>query len=301
VKRVRSTPINQPPKVGVLLATNNPNSFIYEQIESIRNQQGVQTVIYWGDYNSSASTKNQVRSALNDLVFHEIEISLPGVASNFFELLKHSTEDFVAFSDQDDVWLPDKLISHVNLISTSSNIPALVHSNSILLEDGKLREKKIQCGTHTPLSLFFKNCCQGCTMTINSSARSVILNSLPPNILWHDWWMALVLSVKGKILFNKEIDTLYRLHASNTIGLPNFREKIFRFAKRPAGLISYQIEGILNTFSDDLHLDSNEIKQLRLIMSKKRFSRTFGVLMSNRSLLRNLSFFRKLTLIVKQP
>jgi rhamnosyltransferase len=252
---VRSTPINHQPKVAILLATNNPNSFIYEQIESIRNQQGVQTVIYWGDYNSSASIKNQVRSALNKLDFHEIQISSAGVAHNFFELLKHSNEDFVAFSDQDDVWLPGKLISHVNLISTSSNIPVLVHSNSMILEDGKLKEKNLQCGTHTPLSLFFKNCCQGCTITINSSARSVILNSLLPDILWHDWWMALVLSVKGKILFNNEIDTLYRLHASNTIGLPNFRDKIFRFAKRPAGLKSYQIEGILNTFPDDLHFD----------------------------------------------
>lgn len=301
MKKVGSTSISQQPKVGILLATSNPNSFVYEQIESIRNQQGVQTIIYWGDYNSSPATKNQVRSALNKLDFREIQISAPGVAYNFFELLRHSIEDFVAFSDQDDVWLPGKLISQVNLMSASSNIPALVHSNSILLKDGELKEKNRQCGTHTPLSLFFKNCCQGCTMTINSSARSLILNTLPPNILWHDWWIALVISVKGKILFNNEIDTLYRLHDNNTIGLPKFVNKVVRFARRPGGLLSYQIERILNTFPHDFEFDSNELKKIKLIMSKKRFFRTLGVLRSNRGLLRELSFFRRLILIVKQP
>ena len=96
------------PLVAVLLATNNPSDHIEEQIQSIRLQKNVKTVIYWGDYQSSTHTKKKIRKLLGGFDYREYEILESGPAANFFFLLKQSKEDYIAFADQDDVWLPNK-------------------------------------------------------------------------------------------------------------------------------------------------------------------------------------------------
>jgi len=298
---LHTTKSNLLPRIAVLLATSHPDESILEQIDSIKKQSGVFPVIYWGDYSSSHDTRVLIRNALMGSEFHEININSSGVAFNFFELLKISKENFVAFSDQDDIWLPEKLKTHISLMQNSKDIPALVHSNSIILKKGKTSTKLMKCGSHTPESLFFSNCCQGCTMTLNAAARALVLKNLQPKIFWHDWWVALVISTSGNVIYSDKPDTLYRLHSKNTIGMPKFHKKILRYLIRPEGLVSYQIENILNLFPHTLKLSPEEIAKFRLVLSKRRAVRLLGVIRNRKILRGNLSFFRSLLLIVKRP
>lgn len=271
------------PVIGILLATHNPGSYIEAQIESIRNQVGVSLVIYWGDYKSSIKTKDLVRNLLKDFNYTEISIDRPGPAANFFELLRNCKENFIAFSDQDDYWLPNKLINQVNLIRKFPQTPSLAHSNiEILLDDRRVLRKSI-CNNHDVTTLLKRNCCQGCTIMINRSARDIILNTLPEKIVWHDWWIGIVISITGKIYKSDETEVLYRIHDRNLVGLPSAFQRFRNFLARDAGIVSYQIQEAINRFDDSLGIDLKAIQNFQNMISNDWKRRLLANLNSKRT------------------
>jgi rhamnosyltransferase len=290
------------PLVAVLLATNEPTEYIKEQLQSIKLQENVRTVIYWGDYRSSTRAKENVRNLLKGFNYREYEILDSGPAANFFFLLKQSTEDYIAFADQDDVWLPNKLTNQVNLLQNTPEIPSLAHSNSEILVGRRRLSKKLRCKNHDFFSLAIANCCQGCTIMINHAARRKILSSLPAEVIWHDWWIGLVVSLTGHIYFGKKTEVLYRIHKSNTIGIPSRWKRIQNYLMRPSGLIAYQIEEAINRFDHGNSLHKEEYAQLREMTSidwKRR-------LLSNIKILRTGSrqldeVFLRIAWVIKRP
>jgi glycosyltransferase involved in cell wall biosynthesis len=233
------------PVVAVLLATHNPTETIEEQINSIYAQNLVKVKIYWGDDRSTDERKEYVRKLLAGKNYVEIKDTGVGATKNFLHLLRFPTEEYIAFSDQDDIWLPEKLAQHVGLIKDSSDLPALSHSNSLVLENGRTREKKSVCQDHTFYQLSWQNCVQGCTILLNSKAQQ-LLNSMPQNyVLAHDWWAAQVISLYGKIFFNEKIDLLYRIHSENEVGLPGTAVRLKRSLSRSPNVQSQQALEIL--------------------------------------------------------
>ena len=228
------------PVVAVLLATHNPTETIEEQLDSIFAQKSVNVKIYWGDDRSTEESKDYVRKILAGKDYVEIKNTGVGATKNFLHLLRFPSEEYIAFSDQDDIWLPDKLIQHINLIKDSSDLPALSHSNSMVLKNGKTSKKKSVCQDHTFYQLSWQNCVQGCTIMLNSKAQQ-LLNGMPQNfVLAHDWWAAQVISLYGKIFFNEKTDLFYRIHATNEVGLPGTLKRIRKSLSRTSGTLSKQ-------------------------------------------------------------
>jgi rhamnosyltransferase len=251
------------PEVAVLLATHNPTETIEEQINSIFAQNSVKVKIYWGDDRSTEESKEYVRRLLAGKSYVEIKDTGVGATKNFLHLLRFPTEEYIAFSDQDDIWLPEKLIQHVSLIKDSSDLPALSHSNSMVLKNGKTRKKKSVCQDHTFYQLSWQNCVQGCTILLNSKAQQ-LLNSMPQNfVLAHDWWAAQVISLYGRIFFNESVDTQYRIHSANDVGLPRNVERSKRVLLRKSGVKSQQALEILSFVSSSLAAGSKNIELMR--------------------------------------
>ncbi len=255
------------PTVAVLLATHHPDDYITEQIQSIRGQNGVTLKIYWGDYESSESNLQRVRALLKGLDYQEFRVGKPGPAANFFTLLERCSENFIAFSDQDDIWYPNKLISQVEILKKDPQTPALVHSNSQLLVKGAITNKSILCNGHAFHDLAFTNCCQGCTMMINRAARDVIVRHIPEDVIWHDWWIALVVSLTGRIHFSSNAEVLYRLHSKNHTGMPTTRERIRGAFNRDPGVASRQIRTCLDYYGNREYTSSKEIKLINNLIS----------------------------------
>ena len=290
------------PLVAVLLATNEPTEYIKEQLESIRLQNNVRTIIYWGDYGSSPSAKENVRKLLKGFEYREYEILDSGPAANFFFLLEQTVEDYVAFADQDDVWLPNKLTNQVNLLQNTPGIPSLAHSNSELLVGHRRLSKRSRCNNHDFFSLAITNCCQGCTIMINKAAKRKICSSLPTKVIWHDWWMGLVVSLTGHIYFDVNTEVLYRIHKSNTIGIPNRWKRIHNYLVRPSGLIAYQIEEAISRFDNGNALLKEEYAQLHEMTSIDWKRRLISNLKFLRAKSRNLDeVFLRIAWIIKRP
>lgn len=101
------------PSISVIIATYNGEEFITQQLWSIANQTRSPTEIIISDDGSTDSTVRLLRSFREHtnipVTIIENNGGPRGVAANFEEGLKLATSELVVFSDQDDVWIENKL------------------------------------------------------------------------------------------------------------------------------------------------------------------------------------------------
>lgn len=132
--------MNEQYKLAVLLSTYNGEQYINQQLQSILNQTIKRHVtIIVRDDGSTDKTIDIIKKIQKD---HNNIILLTGknigLVQSFFLLLNYGIKkkyDYLAFSDQDDYWLPDKLARAVNLLNKeNSNLPLLYGSCSYLTD-----------------------------------------------------------------------------------------------------------------------------------------------------------------------
>ena len=97
--------------VSVCLATFNGERFIAEQLESILISQIVDEVLIIDDSSSDATLSIVARytDARIRVIRH---CENKGVISTFNELLQEASGDIIFLSDQDDIWINDKVKIH---------------------------------------------------------------------------------------------------------------------------------------------------------------------------------------------
>lgn len=198
--------------IYVLLATFKPDSdTLAAQVDSIRHQRGVEV----------------------KLVVRE-DVVGDGACANFAALLEGTTAtlqnaDYIAFSDQDDVWLEDKLAASLDKMHEmerrwGSEMPLLVFTDEKVVDD-QLREldaslfhqTKIDPERRLPNQLILQNVGNGNTMLLNAAlARKAA--PIPKDAFMHDHWVSLVASVFGKAECLHVPTVLYRQHDRNVLG-----------------------------------------------------------------------------------
>ena len=106
--------------VAVLMSTYNGEKYLKEQIESIFKQEKVNIKLYIRDDGSTDNTMaiiNELKMVY-DIVVINNSIENMGPAKSFMKLVYNveDTFDFYAFSDQDDIWENNKIISAIDMI-----------------------------------------------------------------------------------------------------------------------------------------------------------------------------------------
>ncbi len=224
-------------KVAVLLSYYNGYKYIDEQISSILNQRFGEGVIdiYIRNDGSNCTASNSKLLEIKRKFPHItiIQGNNVGVVNSFFNLLKDvEGYDFYAFCDQDDFWLPNKIINAVSTIKIE--VPSL-YCGSYTLVDSALKplsSKSIDINPSFQNALF-KNFCTGCTCVINNKLRTEFIEIEVPNELpMHDWYLLLLAYCVGEVSYDQESNILYRQHGNNVVGgVISFRSKLKRFIK----------------------------------------------------------------------
>lgn len=214
-------------EVHVILSTYNGERFLTEQLESILAQRSVSIKLYIRDDGSSDGTRTILTSFAQNHAHIEVDYGdNMGVINSFFALLKKIPPDagFVAFADQDDIWMPDKLTRAVDRIKNSSG-PAMycscykaIDENGRFLWQSQLPEKEISFK-----NAIVQNITTGCTVVINKSLLSMLkINQVNTrNLVMHDWWVYLVATCFGQVIYDQEPSMLYRQHGGNVVGAKN--------------------------------------------------------------------------------
>jgi glycosyltransferase involved in cell wall biosynthesis len=210
-------------RIHVLMSTFNGAPYLEDQIESIL-RQTVTARLFVRDDGSTDHTPYLLQKFSRAGHLQWMQGQNLGVADSFLRLLStcSANADYVAFSDQDDVWLTDKLERAIRrLKDVREQEPALYCSRAVVT-DASLRSIGL-----TPLwpkqpafgNALVENIATGCTIVLNRPAINLLLE--PPRIgraIFHDWWCYLVVSALGTVLFDPEPSLLYRQHRDNAVG-----------------------------------------------------------------------------------
>jgi rhamnosyltransferase len=217
------------PRVLVLLTAYNGSRYIREQIASILAQEGVNLTIAVRDDGSSDETRAEIARAARD---SRIRVSRTSggrsgsAAQNLFTLMRENAankHDFVAFSDQDDLWHHDKLARACQLLTRDS---AVGYSSATIAAwaDGRQRILR-QSGIRTRSDFLFEGAGQGCTFVLRGDFYSRVRHfvsrrqRLTAALHYHDWAVyALSRSWGLTWSFDPLPSMRYRQHESNDTG-----------------------------------------------------------------------------------
>jgi hypothetical protein len=139
-----------------------------------------------------------------------------GVSGNFERGIGLARCEWVALSDQDDIWLPWKL---ARLRRAWNGQACLIHHASHKfrgrepdsLPFSARQDRKFRGGA--PHRLFFRNSVVGHTILMR---REVALRLMPfPRDSLHDWWLGVGASSMGTVQYVDEYLVHYRIHESN--------------------------------------------------------------------------------------
>lgn len=119
------------PKVSVIIPTHNRPEFLHSAITSVLNQTFQDFEIIVVDDASKDDTHNVI-NCINDrrikYIRHEIN---KGVSAARNTGITASTSDFIAFLDDDDEWMPEKLGKQVDLIENKSPGVGVVYTGFV--------------------------------------------------------------------------------------------------------------------------------------------------------------------------
>lgn len=217
-------------KIAVLLATYNGERYLQELLQSLLRQSHKDFCCFIHDDGSHDGTIKILEEFCSQFPEYFVLVggdSTGGAKYNFMYLLKCVEADYYMFCDQDDVWLPDKVeLTYDLMIKQNSDIPLVVYSDLKIVDanldliDSSYYHYTGKNPIKTSLiDLLKSNVTVGCTMMINRILRDKSLQIYDiDNIFMHDWWMSLIASAIGKVIFLDQQTILYRQHGNNSIG-----------------------------------------------------------------------------------
>ncbi|MFX1712301.1 glycosyltransferase [Stutzerimonas stutzeri] len=221
-----------PPKVAVLFTAYNGASWIVEQLYSILNQMSVRvTVIISLDLSSDGSfalCQGLSKTCANVQLLSYGE-RFGGAAPNFYRLISEvdfSGYDFVAYADQDDIWLPDKIRRACDLLRSGNGD---VYSSNVTAFWADGREELIdKAQPQRQLDHFFEAAGPGCTYVFKQQVMlelQAFVRTLPIPVkqgILHDWLSYAFCRERGyRWYIDPKPSVLYRQHASNEVGTNN--------------------------------------------------------------------------------
>jgi len=235
-----------PPGVAILLSTYEGERFLVPQLHSLLSQTHRDWILYWRDDGSTDGTR-QVMCDFLQRIGPERSVVLEenmrvGATESYMRLLRRAYADgnpVLAFADQDDVWLPEKLSRGISaLTAVPDEIPALYFARQVLV-DASLRHialsPRVRRAPGFPTCLT-QNLATGCTVLMNREAMALLAERPAPTEGLHDWWSYIVVAAhSGRLIADNEPTVLYRQHDSNTVGAPRspFRRAIAALRRGP--------------------------------------------------------------------
>ena len=201
--------------ISVCLATYNGEKYLREQLDSILCQlSGTDEIIISDDGSKDATIK--IINSFNDNRIHLYHNQgKHGVVSNFENALAKASGDFIFLSDQDDVWMNDKVEKCIRLLN---DYDLIVHNAEIVNGNCEntghdffsLRDSKGGFWNN-----IYKNRFVGCCMSFKKQLLNYVL-PFPSKILWHDMWIGLIAEKHFKVYFSPIPLIMFRRHGGNT-------------------------------------------------------------------------------------
>ena len=282
-------------KVNILMSTYNGQQFLAEQIRSIQDQSYTDWTLFIRDDGSSDNTKEILKDfERQDSRIHLIDSDKSdnlGVIKSFHKLVNHDRADYYFFSDQDDVWLPNKLeLSLKEAQNYLADFPLMVYMDlKVVNQDLEIMtESMVKSQSHHAntelVQELTENTVTGGVAMINHALAEMWQET--DDILMHDWYLALLASAFGNLVFIDQPGELYRQHSDNVLGARTLSKR-FRKWIRPHILFAVYWDLIKNSQKQARHL-----LQMPLSQSNRELIEAFVTIM-DKPMLERFRILRK--------
>ena len=227
-------------KIHILLSTYNGEQFLAEQIQSIQQQTVQDWKLLIRDDGSTDRTMEIIQEFVaQDSRIHwinENESKNLGVIKSFHNLAQFEEADVYFFSDQDDVWLPQKLeLSLAEARKYPAEMPLLVYMDLTVvnqdlevLSNSMIRSQSGHANTELVQELTENTVTGGVAMANHALIQ---LWDQTEDILMHDWYLALLATAFGKLVYIDQSGELYRQHEHNVLGARTWSKRIRKWLR----------------------------------------------------------------------
>lgn len=220
-------------KIAVLVATYNGELYIKQQLDSILHQKDVSDYdfeVFVYDDGSTDDTLNILKQYGESIHLIPKDPEFQGVKSAIYTLLSYVKADYYYFSDQDDVWEPNKVQqTQKSLRDLRNGIPGGVYSDLLLTDAQNDTKNETMMGINgwsidekRSLSFLILNSrVTGAAFAINREARDFALKLPKKDFLavsMHDAFLALTIAAFDNLTFLPKPLVRYRQHGNNQIG-----------------------------------------------------------------------------------
>ena len=294
------------PKVLVLLATCNGEKYLRQQLDSIYAQEDVEVSIFATD---DGSTDNTIVILEEYKKNHSLTIHYHGepheFTYNFIDAIfanKNTSFDYYAFSDQDDVWMKEKLSSAIEMLKKNSK--SVYSSNLTIVNenlDGEalMNDDSIQrCNKYNAV---FENVATGCTIVFSKAFLDLLVRYYPKNIYLHDYWVYLLAIYTDNYIYDSRSFIKYRQHGCNQIG-DSSKKGVKTYYKRFKASKGHQralCEQLLEGYRDIIGEENASIVEV-MAGYKKKFSYRWKLMFSRNYKKRKHNFFKVIKLLLNK-
>lgn len=239
--------------VSIVMATFNGEKYLREQLNSILEQTHQHFELVVVDDASTDKTLSILHeySILDDRIHIFPAEKNIGLVANFERGLGLAKGEFIALSDQDDIFRKDKIELLLTALKDHPKRDLVISDLSLIDADGNniahsmWRYSKLRPRQGKPFQrLLYANYATGCAMMCTRRLLNLAM-PFPPDCAVHDWWLAVVAASSkagGICLVNQQL-TSYRQHGSNVLGAIEglkMRTIISRITAPPRGQAGFE-------------------------------------------------------------
>jgi glycosyltransferase involved in cell wall biosynthesis len=196
------------------MATFNGERFIRKQLVSILKQLDENDQVIISDDSSTDNTLQIIKSLHDPRILLLEDNKFKNPVFNIENALKHAAGEYIFLTDQDDIWVDNKVELCLNYLKTYDlilNDCMIIDENDNKIEDSFFRLRNSRTGF---IKNLFINSYIGCCMAFNKKILTAAI-PFPKNVTMHDMWIGLLAELKGKThLVNQKL-VLYRRHKYN--------------------------------------------------------------------------------------
>lgn len=229
-------PVNDHPRVEVLLSTFNGEAFLREQLDSLIAQDWPNLSVLARDDGSADGTCAILEEYRTRMNLRWYKGSNLGLAQSFFDLVCNASPEatYYAFCDQDDVWLPNKVSVALHSLQQWEDpaLPCAYGCRSVIVNERLQRLPfRHQWGKLKPSfgNAIAQCILQGCCTVINGALRRELTQCPPDYAITHDWWIYLVATGVGRVTIDPTSHLLYRQHGANVLGRRSMLGRVHKY------------------------------------------------------------------------
>lgn len=221
--------------ISVALCTYNGSTYIEDQLQSILTQTMPVDEIVVCDDGSTDDTLGIIEQikASTSIPIHIHQNEKPiGVSNNFQKAINLCQGDIIFLSDQDDIWLPQKVQTIIDFFNNNKHV-STVFTNAQLIDDNNnpignyLFDYFFDTISHTLFDkglvaerFAYSNCATGATMAIfKERYGDILFSEYCGGEILHDYAIAIKSLANNALAY---IDTpliKYRIHSNQSVGL----------------------------------------------------------------------------------